>query len=49
MSALAAENPPLRLPLGSDAVDAVTGHLDKVRAEIAAWEPVARDTAIDEA
>ena len=47
LSALAADDPPLRLPLGGDAVDAVTGHLDKVRAEIAAWEDVARGTALE--
>ncbi|MFD6333913.1 oxidoreductase [Streptomyces niveus] len=47
MTALAAERTPLRLPLGPDAVDAVTGHLDAVRAEIAAWEEVARDTDFD--
>ncbi|MFC8079961.1 oxidoreductase [Streptomyces sp. NPDC057307] len=47
LTALAAETTPLRLPLGPDAVDAVTGHLDAVRAEIVAWEKVARDTAFD--
>ncbi|MBL7618919.1 SDR family NAD(P)-dependent oxidoreductase [Frankia sp. AgB1.8] len=36
---------PLRLPVGSDAVDAVLAHLDAVRADIHAWEPAARDTA----
>ncbi len=48
LAALAADDPPLRLPLGADAVDAVVGHLDHVRAEIAAWEKVARTTALDE-
>ncbi|MFB8441992.1 oxidoreductase [Streptomyces niveus] len=47
LTALAAGRTPLRLPLGPDAVDAVTGHLDAVRAEIAAWEDVARDTDFD--
>ncbi|MFB6951054.1 oxidoreductase [Streptomyces niveus] len=47
LTALAAGRTPLRLPLGPDAVDAVTGHLDAVRAEIAAWEEVARDTDFD--
>ncbi|MFE3591224.1 hypothetical protein ACFXOY_27370 [Streptomyces niveus] len=46
-AAVAAERTPLRLPLGPDAVDAVTGHLDAVRAEVAAWEEVARDTGFD--
>ncbi|GAA1534204.1 oxidoreductase [Actinomadura kijaniata] len=44
LAALEAEETPLRLPLGDDAVDAVLGHLDAVRAEVTAWEKVARDT-----
>jgi NAD(P)-dependent dehydrogenase (short-subunit alcohol dehydrogenase family) len=48
LAALSADDPPLRLPLGADAVDAVVGHLDQVRAEIEAWEKVARSTALDE-
>lgn len=47
LTAPAAENTPPRLPLGPDAVDAVIGHLDGVRTEVAAWEKVARDTAFD--
>jgi NAD(P)-dependent dehydrogenase (short-subunit alcohol dehydrogenase family) len=47
MAALAAERTPLRLPLGGDAVDAIAAHLDTVRAELEAWEQVARDTAFD--
>ncbi|MEU5001601.1 oxidoreductase [Streptomyces sp. NPDC021622] len=47
IAALDADETPLRLPLGDDAVDAVVGHLDAVRAEIAAWEPVTRATAFD--
>jgi NAD(P)-dependent dehydrogenase (short-subunit alcohol dehydrogenase family) len=46
LTALDAEPTPLRLPLGDDAVDAVLGHLDAVRAEITAWEKVARDTRL---
>ncbi|MFC0037696.1 SDR family NAD(P)-dependent oxidoreductase [Actinomadura rayongensis] len=38
---------PLRLPLGDDAVDALVAHADAVRAELRAWEPVARATAFD--
>jgi NAD(P)-dependent dehydrogenase (short-subunit alcohol dehydrogenase family) len=38
--ALADENPPLRLALGGDAVDALVGHLDAVRAELMEWEKV---------
>jgi len=44
-TALNADQTPLRLPLGSDAVDAVAAHLDAVRDELMAWEAVARDTA----
>ncbi|MCX3061070.1 oxidoreductase [Streptomyces beihaiensis] len=46
--ALDAEKTPLRLPLGADGVDAIVGHLDAVRAEIAEWEEVARGTGFDE-
>ncbi|MEG9513751.1 SDR family NAD(P)-dependent oxidoreductase [Saccharopolyspora indica] len=45
--ALNTENTPLRLALGGDAVDALVGHLDSVRDELAAWEEVPRDTAFD--
>lgn len=47
LTALGAERTPLRLPLGADAVDAIVGHLDGVRADIRAWEKTARDTAIE--
>ncbi|WP_042419901.1 oxidoreductase [Streptacidiphilus anmyonensis] len=47
LAALDASETPLRLPLGDDAVDAVTAHLDSVRAEIAVWEKTARATAFD--
>ncbi|MGP3988051.1 oxidoreductase [Streptomyces sp. 3N207] len=47
LTALDAEQTPLRLPLGDDAVHAVLGHLDRVRTEIEGWETVARGTAID--
>ncbi|MGW4637223.1 oxidoreductase [Sphaerisporangium sp. NPDC004334] len=45
LAALQADPVPLRLPLGDDAVDALVSHADRVRAELLAWEPVARDTA----
>jgi NAD(P)-dependent dehydrogenase (short-subunit alcohol dehydrogenase family) len=48
LTALGAEQTPLRLPLGDDAVDVIVGHLDGVRAEIAAWEKVARATAFSD-
>jgi NAD(P)-dependent dehydrogenase (short-subunit alcohol dehydrogenase family) len=47
LTALDAENTPLRLPLGDDSVDAIVAHLDGVRAEVAAWEKVARATAFE--
>ncbi|KQC34914.1 oxidoreductase [Frankia sp. ACN1ag] len=48
ITALDAPRVPLRLLLGSDAVDAIITHLDAVRADITAWEKVARATAIDD-
>ncbi|HEX3515494.1 MAG TPA: oxidoreductase [Trebonia sp.] len=47
ITAIDAPETPLRLPLGDDAVDAIGGHLDKVKAELAAWEKIARDTRLD--
>ena len=47
ITAVDAPQTPLRLPLGDDAVDAISGHLDKVRAELATWEKIARDTRLD--
>jgi NAD(P)-dependent dehydrogenase (short-subunit alcohol dehydrogenase family) len=45
-AALDAPETPLRLPLGGDAVDMISAHLDRVRSELAAWEKVARDTSL---
>ena len=47
LTALDAETTPLRLPLGADAIEAIVGHLDGMRADIDTWEQVARDTAFD--
>jgi NAD(P)-dependent dehydrogenase (short-subunit alcohol dehydrogenase family) len=47
LTALEAVEPPLRLALGGDAVDAIRTHLNQVGAELAAWEQVARDTTFD--
>jgi NAD(P)-dependent dehydrogenase (short-subunit alcohol dehydrogenase family) len=47
-AALDAEQTPLRLPLGDDAVTAVLDHLDGVRADVAAWEKSTRATAFDD-
>jgi NAD(P)-dependent dehydrogenase (short-subunit alcohol dehydrogenase family) len=45
LAALDAEQTPLHLPLGSDAVGAVLAHLDAVRSDVNTWEKTARDTA----
>jgi NAD(P)-dependent dehydrogenase (short-subunit alcohol dehydrogenase family) len=46
LTALDADDTPLRLPLGDDAVDAILGHLDSVRTEITTWEKIARNTRL---
>jgi NAD(P)-dependent dehydrogenase (short-subunit alcohol dehydrogenase family) len=48
LAALAADDSPLRLPLGGDSVEAITDHLDGVRAELTTWEKVSRGTDFDE-
>ena len=48
-TALAADAPPLRLPMGGDAVDGILAHLDSVRDEVTAWEKVSRGTDFDDA
>jgi len=45
--ALSAENTPLRLQLGGDAVAAIRDHAKKLLEELEAWEPIAVDTRID--
>jgi NAD(P)-dependent dehydrogenase (short-subunit alcohol dehydrogenase family) len=47
LTALGAEHTPLRLPLGGDAVDAITAHLANTRADLTNWETIARSTAYD--
>ena len=42
-----ADDPPLRLALGNDAVDALSGALDQAKAELAAWERVGRSTVFE--
>lgn len=42
------DNPPMRLPLGSDAVRIVEMKLESLRADLDAWRAVAEDTAFDE-
>ena len=39
--------PPLRLALGDDAVDAIRAEHERLRVDIDAWETVSRDTAVD--
>ena len=41
------ENPPLRLPLGADAVDGIEQKLEAVKADIDAWRKVAINTAYE--
>ena len=47
-AALDAEETPLRLPLGDDAVTAVLDHLDAIRNDMATWEKTTRATAFDD-
>jgi NAD(P)-dependent dehydrogenase (short-subunit alcohol dehydrogenase family) len=43
---LDAENPPLRLVLGGDAVDALRAHHESLLADMVTWETLSRSTAI---
>ena len=45
--ALDSQDPPLRLALGNDAVDAIDESLDTAKAELAAWERVGRSAVFD--
>jgi NAD(P)-dependent dehydrogenase (short-subunit alcohol dehydrogenase family) len=47
LTALDAEQTPLRLPLGPDAVDALVAHADGIRADLLTWESVSRGTDFD--
>ena len=49
MTAVDADDPPFRLPLGGDAVDMIRAALDRQRAEIDAWEDVSRDVEFHDA
>jgi NAD(P)-dependent dehydrogenase (short-subunit alcohol dehydrogenase family) len=46
LAALDADQPPLRLVLGDDAINGVHTRLDRLSAELAAWEDVGRRTTI---
>jgi NAD(P)-dependent dehydrogenase (short-subunit alcohol dehydrogenase family) len=48
LTALDAPDPPLRLALGDDAVDAIRAKHERLRADLEAWEAVSRDTAVEE-
>jgi hypothetical protein len=48
-TALEAPNTPLRLQLGADAVDAVRTHSETLLRDLAAWEELAKATALDAA
>jgi len=43
-----AENPPLRLVLGEDALEHIRGKIDHVLADLAAWEASSRSTAFED-
>jgi NAD(P)-dependent dehydrogenase (short-subunit alcohol dehydrogenase family) len=47
IAALDAEEPPLRLALGADSVDAIRAKHDQLRDELARWEELARATSFD--
>jgi NAD(P)-dependent dehydrogenase (short-subunit alcohol dehydrogenase family) len=47
LTALDADEPPLRLVLGADAIGNIGQRLDAVGAELREWEPVGRDTALE--
>jgi NAD(P)-dependent dehydrogenase (short-subunit alcohol dehydrogenase family) len=49
ITALDADEPPLRLVLGADAIGNITRRLDAVTAELCQWEQVGRDTAVESA
>jgi NAD(P)-dependent dehydrogenase (short-subunit alcohol dehydrogenase family) len=47
LQALESDEPPLRLALGNDAVDAISEALASANAELAAWENVGRSAVFD--
>jgi NAD(P)-dependent dehydrogenase (short-subunit alcohol dehydrogenase family) len=49
ITALDAPEPPLRLALGGDAVDAIRAKHERLRADLDGWERVSRDTEVDAA
>jgi NAD(P)-dependent dehydrogenase (short-subunit alcohol dehydrogenase family) len=49
LAALDADDPPLRLVLGGDAVDNIRARLEQVSLELQQWETLSRETAIEDA
>jgi NAD(P)-dependent dehydrogenase (short-subunit alcohol dehydrogenase family) len=49
LAALDADDPPLRLVLGGDAVDNIRARLDQLSSELGQWENLSRETAIEDA
>jgi NAD(P)-dependent dehydrogenase (short-subunit alcohol dehydrogenase family) len=49
LAALDADDPPLRLVLGGDAVDNIRTRLDQLSCELRQWENLSRETAIEDA
>jgi NAD(P)-dependent dehydrogenase (short-subunit alcohol dehydrogenase family) len=49
LTALDADDPPLRLALGDDAVDAIGAALERRRSDLSGWATLSRDTAVEEA
>ena len=47
LAALDADEPPMRLVLGGDAIDSIRGRLDEVTDELGRWGEVGRRTRID--
>jgi len=45
--ALQAENPPLRLQVGADAIASVRAHAERLLKDLAAWEKVGSDIRFD--
>ncbi|MGH7999884.1 MAG: oxidoreductase [Brasilonema sp.] len=48
IQAVDSDNPPLRLTLGADAVNAIDAKLESVKAELDTWKKIAVDTAFEE-
>jgi hypothetical protein len=48
LAALDADEPPLRLVLGGDAVDNIRARLEELSRELRQWETLSRETAIED-